>query len=169
MLRGSHGGLSGAGFSWWLSYSYSRVTDQLAGETVPRSLDQPHTVALGLDCRLPRQWSLDLLWQYHTGWPTTPVTARLVADPEDPEELELVPVFGALNSERLPVYHRLDLRASRSRDLPSGRWTTFVEIRNVYDRRNARGYDLDLGESGLVLRQENWLGIVPSLGVLWSF
>lgn len=162
-------GRRGAGLGWWLAWSYSRVTDRLAGETVPRSLDQPHTVSLGLACRLPRQWSLDLLWQYHTGWPTTPVTTLAVADPEDPDEADLVPVFGALNSRRLPVYHRLDLRASRSRDLPSGRWTTFVEIRNLYDRRNARGYDLDLDESGVVLRQENWLGIVPSLGVVWSF
>lgn len=168
LLRGSRGGR----FDWWLAYSYSRAEDRLAGETVKRSLDQPHSVSLDLNYRLPRQWNLNLAWRYHTGWPTTPVEARLVTDPEDPEEEpELAAVFGPLNSERLPSYHRLDLRASRRWDLRSGGLTFFVDVQNVYNRRNLAGFDVHLDEeAGVVeLEEENWPGFFPSVGITWEF
>ena len=67
LLRGSRG----ARFDWWLAYSYARAEDRPGrASKVPRSLDQPHTLALDLNCRLPRQWNLNLAWRYHTGWPT---------------------------------------------------------------------------------------------------
>jgi hypothetical protein len=170
LLRGSRG----ARFDWWLAYSYARAEDRLAGAVggkVPRSLDQPHTLALDLNYRLARQWNLNLAWRYHTGWPTTPVEARRVPDPEDPEETELAAVFGRLNSERLPIYHRLDLRASHHRDLRSGALTFFLDVQNLYDRRNVAGYDVTLDEDAGMLEvgEERWPGIFPSFGIIWDF
>ncbi len=183
LVRGSRG----ERFDWWLAYSYARAEDRLAGETVPRSLDQPHTLALDLNFQLPKQWNLNLAWRYHSGWPRTPVEARLVPgpddpddpdDPEDPEDPEeekaepvLVAVFGPLYSERFPPYHRLDLRASRRRDLRLGTLTFFVDIQNVYSRRNLAGFDAHLDEEAgvLELEEEHWPGIFPSLGVAWEF
>jgi outer membrane receptor protein involved in Fe transport len=174
MVRGSRG----ARFDWWLAYSYSRAEDRLAGETVPRSLDQPHAAALDLNFRLPRRWDLNLAWRARSGWPTTPVTAVLIEDPEDPgdpshpeTEPELTAAFGRLNSERLPLYHRLDLRASRRWDLRSGRLTFYADVQNAYDRRNLAGFDVLLDEeAGVVeLDEEHWPGIFPSLGVTWAF
>jgi hypothetical protein len=162
----------GERFDGWLAYSYARAEDRLAGAKVPRSLDQPHTVALDLNYRSARQWSLNLAWRYHTGWPVTPVEARFVTDPEDPEEEpELVAVFGRLNSERLPPYHRLDLRASRRWDLRSGGLTFFVDVQNVYNRRNLAGFDVHLDEdAGVVnLEAERWPGLFPSAGITWDF
>ena len=176
MLRGRRG----ARFDWWLAYSYARAEDRIAGiggiaeDTVPRGLDQPHTLAVDLSYRLPRQWSLNLAWRYHSGWPTTPVAAAFVVDPEDPEaEEELVAVFGRLYSERLPDYHRLDLRASRRWELRQGRGgqlTFFIDVQNLYNRRNLAGFDLKLDEeAGTVeLEAEHWPGIFPSLGIAWE-
>lgn len=167
LVRGSRG----ARFDWWLAYSYARAEDRLAGERVPRSLDQPHTVGLALHYRLPRQWNLNLAWRYHTGWPTTPVEARLVPDPEDPdEEPQLMPVFGRLNSERLPTYHRLDLRASRRWNVRSGALTFFVDVQDVYNRRNLAGFDIGLDEDAgtLELEDEGWPGFFPSFGITWE-
>ena len=166
LLRGSRG----ASFGWWLAYSYSRAEDQLAGKTVPRSLDQPHTLSLDLNWRLPRQWNLNLAERYHTGWPTTPVAAHLIEDPEDPEETQLVAVFGPLNSKRFPPYHRMDLRVSRRWDLRLGQLTFFADIQNLYDRRNLAGFDVHLDEEagGLNLERELWPGIFPSLGIRWE-
>ncbi len=163
LLRGSRG----ERFDAWLAYSYARAEDRLVGAWVPRSLDQPHTLTLDLNFRLPRRWDLNLAWRYHTGWPATPVGAVLIQDPEDPEEEpELAAVFGALNSERLPVYHRLDLRASRR----LGRLTFFVDVQNLYNRRNLAGFDVELDEdAGTVrLREEHWPGFFPSLGITWE-
>lgn len=168
LLRGSHGPRLG----WWLVYSWSRAEDRFSGEWLPRSLDQPHAVSFDVNCQLSREWSLNLAWRYHTGWPTTPVEARLVADPEDPEaEPELVAVFGRLNSGRLPDYHRLDLRASRRWATRAGGLTFFVDVQNVYNRRNLAGFDTQLDEeAGVVeLEEERWPGIFPSLGFIWDF
>jgi outer membrane receptor protein involved in Fe transport len=180
-------GRGGDAVAWWLAWSWSRVEDRLGGEKVRRSLDQPHAATLDVDFRLPRRWRLNLAWRYHTGWPTTPVEVIRVGqpgepgepedpgdpgEPEDPpEEPGLVVVAGPLNARRLPDYHRLDLRASRSWERPSGRWSLFFDVQNVYDRRNLAGFDLALDEEEgtLELEEENWPGLFPSLGVSWEF
>ena len=59
-------------------------------------------------------------------------------------ELEGVPTFGPINAERLPSYHRLDLRASREWRLQKGNLTLFLEIQNAYDRLNVAGFDRPL-------------------------
>lgn len=176
LVRGSRG----ERFDWWLAYSWAQAEDRFTkglpgtSETVPRALDQPHTVSLDLNFRLPGRWNLNLAWRYHSGWPTTPVEGRFVADPEDPEDpeedSELAAVFGPLRSERLPDYHRLDLRASRSWELRRGRWTLFFDVQNLYDRKNLAGFDLSLEEDeGTVeLEQEHWPGLFPSLGIVWE-
>jgi len=167
LLRGRRG----ERFGWWLSWARARAEDGIDGRDVPRPLDQPHTVTLDVGHRLPGQWNLNLAWRYHTGWPTTPVSATFVPDPEDPEEEpELVAVFGPLRSRRLPDYHRLDLRASRTWARGRGRITFFVDVQNLYDRANPAGFDVSLEEDeGVVLLEsEDWPGIFPSLGVRWE-
>ena len=173
LLRGKRG----ERFAWWLAYSYSRIEDRLPdvpGDSrryVPRALDQPHALTLDLNFRLPKRWNLNLAWRAHTGWPTTPVSGRFVADPDDPEEETFAVVFGRLNSERLPAYHRLDLRAARSWERRRGRLTFFVDVQNLYDRKNLGGFDLqvDPDEGSLDVVKEHWPGIFPSLGISWEF
>jgi outer membrane receptor protein involved in Fe transport len=179
LLRGS----AGARFDWWLAYAWARAEDRLGGARVPRALDQRHTLTLDLDLRLPAQWNLNLAWRYHSGWPTTPVAALDLPDPEgpddpdDPEDLTAAPaappavaVFGPLYSDRLPTYHRLDLRASRGWRVGRGRLTFFLDAQNLYDRRNLAGFDLVLDEDeGTVhLEGEHWPGFFPSLGIIWE-
>lgn len=159
-------------FAWWLASSYARAEDRLDGRTVPRALDQPNAVTLGLDFRLPARWRLNLAWRYHTGWPTTSVESSLVADPDDPEaETELTAAFGPLYGERLPDYHRLDARASRQWKLGRGALTFFVDVQNVYHHRNLAGFDVSVDEDeGVVeLEEEHWPGIFPSIGILWEW
>jgi outer membrane receptor protein involved in Fe transport len=169
-------GRAGTRVGWWAAYSWSRVEDRLDGRTVPRSLDQPHTATVAVDLALPRRWNLALAWRYHSGWPTTPVSAGFVAPEEDDEEEpELVARFGELNSERLPVYHRLDLRASRTRALRKGSLTFYVDVQNLYDRENLAGFDLAVDEEPIEdgvtaeLEPEHWPGLFPSVGVLWEW
>ncbi|MEP7011806.1 MAG: TonB-dependent receptor [Acidobacteriota bacterium] len=170
-------GRRGERLEGWVAYSFSRIEDRLAANsrdpaaTVPRSLDQPHALTLDLNIRLPRAWNLNLAWKAHTGWPTTPVSGQLVADPDDPEEATFAVVFGRLNSKRLPPYHRLDLRASRSWERRRGRLTFFVDVQNLYDRQNLGGFDLqvDAEAESFDLVKEHWAGIFPSLGINWEF
>ncbi|HVS01751.1 MAG TPA: TonB-dependent receptor [Thermoanaerobaculia bacterium] len=163
LLRGRWG----SRLDWWAAYTWSRAEERIGGDTVRRQLDQPHALSLDVGYRLPREWRLNLAWRYHSGWPTTPVAAAFVGDPEEPEEEpELVGVFGPLRSQRLPAYHRLDLRASRRWQLRRGGLTFFVDVQNLYDRANLAGFDvaLDDEEETLELEAERWPGIFPSFG-----
>jgi outer membrane receptor protein involved in Fe transport len=176
LVRGRIG--DGERVRWWASYAWARAVDEipaLGGDEVPRSLDQPHTAVMNLDLTLPHDWRLNLAWRYRSGWPTTPVTVETVPAPEDPddpessEDGELVPTFGRLNSQRLPDYHRLDLRASREILARRGRLIFYLDVQNLYDRDNVAGFDPIFDDDVFTLEPEIWPGIFPSLGVRWEF
>ena len=82
-----------------------------------------------------------------------------------------MPALGTLSSERLPVYHRLDLRASRSWRLRGGELELFFDVQNVYDRENVAGFDLGIDDegTGITLPEEHWPGIFPSVGISFEF
>lgn len=163
---------------WWVGYAYSRIQDRIASSgalrSVPRRFDQPHALTLDLNLRPGRQWNLNFAWRYHTGWPTTAISGRLEEDDEG--EVEAVPVFGPRNGERLPPYHRLDLRASREWKPSWGTVGLFVEIQNLYDRENTAGFDVDFellvdqqGQVQVLALEEPWGGFLPSFGVTFDF
>jgi hypothetical protein len=195
LLRGArHGALD-----WWLAYSLARAEDRLDGRSTPRQLDQRHALNLNLAYQFGEHWNLALAWRFHTGWPTTPVTFRTIAGPADEEgeenggaedgdgtqdeevmtpaagpylegALEQVAVLGPFNSLRLPSYHRLDLRLTRSFSLRNSKVVLFVDLQNVYDRKNLAGFDITSDdEDQLMVAEEHWPGIYPSLGVSWRF
>ena len=180
-------GTARRGLQWWLSYSYARTRDRIDGRLVPRRFDQPHALNLDLDFDLGEHWHLNLAWRYHTGWPTTSVFGELAPEESDDllsgiskddeeDEPEFVLGFGPIHGERLPPYHRLDLRASREWQRPGGTLGFFLEVQNLYDRENVAGFDVDfelaLRPDGIVdvtTVNEIWGGIRPSFGFTWEF
>lgn len=163
----ARGGI-GRRFGWWATYSWAFTEDLIDGEWVPRLFDERHSLKLDLNVRPSEWWNLNAAWRFHTGWPTTPVSLRPEID--DDGELEMVPVLGPLNSERLSDYHRLDVRISRRWSRQWGSTVAFVDVQNVYDRRNAAGFDLEVDDDGsLTSVQESWTGILPSAGVRFEF
>ena len=74
--------------------------------------------------------------------------------------------------ERLPHYHRLDLRATRRWTTQRGDWSFFVELVNLTNHGNVFGYDyfkeLD-GDGNFILQreEETWFTILPSIGATW--
>ncbi len=164
-LRGSLGSRA----TWWINYAYASTEDEIAGRRLPRLFDQRHTVNLDLDLRAGRHWRINLAGRYHTGWPTTPLTLQEAVDDEG--EVEYVPVLGRLNSERLPSYHRLDVRASRRWEIGSASLDLFFDVQNLYNRRNLAGFDFDIDEDEGVLRAaaEEWPGFLPSAGISLEF
>ncbi len=170
-LRGSWG----PRVDWWLSYAHARTFDRIDGAEVPRRIDQPNTFNIDFNFHLGREWNLNLAWRYHSGWPTTAISGRIEVDEEGREEI--VPVFGPINGERLPEYHRLDLRLSKEWQLRRGSLGFFVELQNLYDRPNIAGLDLDFdyvvlpsGQIEVVATEkEIWGAFLPSFGITWEF
>lgn len=144
-LRGRPGGR----VTWFATYALSRSEEPIDGRWVRRENDQPHAVQADVDLVLLAGIRLNLAWRYHTGWPTTAITAR-TGDPAA-GEAAIVPVLGPRNSERLADSHRLDLRPSRDWSLGRGTLTAFLEIQNAYRHRNVLGFEisLELDDDGL--------------------
>jgi hypothetical protein len=174
-------GRGGRKLDWWLNYAYARVEDEIDGRDVPRGIDQPHTLNLDLAWRVNPRWTLNLAFRYHTGWPTTAVMGELQEDDEG--EVEPVLVFGPLYGERLPDYHRLDLRVSREWRLRKGNLSFFLDLQNLYDRSNLAGFKVEFefaqqdgevvvlpdGSVEVIKVEEHWGGFLPSIGVEWEW
>ena len=165
----------GGTFDWWMNYAWSEATDSIDGRDVPRNTDQTHAMNLGVSWRPRPRWSFNGVWIYHTGWPTTPISVTLGTGPDG--ELVAEPVVGALRSARLDDYHRLDIRASRRFARERFVWELFIDVQNLYNRRNDAGFEVDGGnffvddQGNAVYRPspELWFGVLPSFGISWTF
>ncbi|MEM1179475.1 MAG: TonB-dependent receptor [Acidobacteriota bacterium] len=157
-------------FTWWASYSWSESEQRVGGEWIPVAIDQTHAVTLSAGYQLGR-WKLDAVWQYHTGWPVTALDARLDADGD------IEPLPGPIYGDRVDDYHRLDLRLSRQFSFSWADMLLYFDIQNAYNRDNVRGFEygpeaFSVGDDGAVAvtpTVDEWLGVIPSFGVTWSF
>lgn len=86
-------------------------------------------------------------------------------------------MVGDLRSIRLDDYHRLDVRASRRFARKRSVFELFIDIQNLYNRRNDAGFEVDgldfrIDEQGRAVYEpsvETWLPLLPSFGVSWTF
>lgn len=164
-------GSAGPRVDWFLNYTRARITDRISGREVPRSMDQPHTVRLDFDVRGPRQIDFNVALRYHTGWPTTALTARLVTGDDGLQRIE--PILGPLYGERVPAYLRVDVRARRIFALRHGELEVYLALQNAASRKNVRGYSFDFklveGEVEVERETKTWSRLLPTVGVSWSF
>jgi len=128
-------------FSGWASISLSqaRRKDKRTGESFVFEYDQPINVSLVGNYKFNKKWSLGAKLWAHSGAPVTPVIDA-VEDADRPGFYR--PVYGKLNSDRFPTYHRIDLRIDRTfqrkNDNTMG---AYVELMNILGTENAAGYD----------------------------
>lgn len=156
----------------WASYTLSRLEEEVDGRYVPGATDQPHALQLGLGYRSRGGWNFQGVWRWHSGWPTTAVLGRLATGEGLSPTAQLV--LGERNAERLPAYHRLDFRVGRSWKLGRSRLSVTLDLQNLYDRKNVRGYGdftLETTPAGEVIvrsREVSFGGILPSFGIRWE-
>ncbi|HSD89492.1 MAG TPA: TonB-dependent receptor [Kofleriaceae bacterium] len=121
----------------WLAYSYSHSTRVDAPGQTRRlfDYDQPHSLNLAASYRFGR-WQLGGRFRLHSGLPTTPVVAATY----DSDANLYDPVYGAVNSERAPMHHQLDLRIDRATHWGPVKITQFLDVQNVYMNETVVGY-----------------------------
>jgi hypothetical protein len=164
-------------FDWSAGYALASARDRVAGRLVPRPFDQRHTVSAyaayaPADGAVLGRWRAAAGWQWHTGWPYTPytVTTTRAAD----GNVDVRREFGTHNAGRFGPYHRLDLRASRRFDTRRGHVLAFVDVFNVYNRKNPQALDYAVFVNGTRVsvqtdRPDAYLPVMPSFGVTWEF
>jgi len=161
-----------ASWTWWASYTWSRVTDRIDGRDVVRSWDQRHAIQAGFGWHDER-WSFSAAASVHSGWPATDLS--LVEDGVDADgEPVYVAVAGQRNALRHPSFSSVDLRVSRRFRVPRGRLLAFFEVSNVLNRRNVCCIDFDIEEDAdgnpvLERSFDYWLPRLPAIGILWEF
>lgn len=162
----------GRAFGWWAGYALARAEDEIDGRMVPRSRDQRHTFNAVVRRRFGALWDVALAGQYHSGWPTTPVTATSVVNPDGTTAIR--PVLGPRNAERLPPFHRVDLQVRRRFAIGRATLSAFLEITNLYGRENVCCIDelVYLPRQDGTVRVERhesfWLRQAPVFGMTWD-
>ena len=154
-------------WNWWASYTWAKVTDDFGEREEPRSWDQRHAFQAGIGWE-DDEWSFSAAAGVHSGWPTTDLElVELGLDDEGEVVYEAIP--GPRNAARLPAFASLDIRLSRRFDLPRGSLLAFVEVSNVFNRRNVCCIDWDIADDGLEFSEDYWMPLLPAIGVLWEF
>ena len=163
---------NGNKFFGWVSYAYalSKRRDRVGESYRPYSFDQTHVATLAASYNLTPTWEFGAKWQYRTGNPYTPVEGATIRydlrDPLNPRPI-YVPIYAETNSDRLPPYHRLDLRISKIFQFSGWKLGVFLELLNAYNRKNLLDftYEDDYSERNDV----NQLPILPYLGITAEF
>ncbi len=174
---------TGSKLSWWASYAYAKVEENvdsiyfpsedvaiLFNKAISTPQDQRHTLYLDLHYRPTAKWRISTAFQFHSGWPYTDVYLDSAITPEGTGYwVQAGEQWGARHNS----YQRLDLRINRFFPLSKGRITAFIEVLNVLNRKNVRGYSYgltyDWGRYHIRREAETWFGILPSFGISYDF
>jgi hypothetical protein len=107
----------------------------------------------------------------HFAWRHNPALG--LAEPleigPDREGLPVAVVLGPRNSERYPTYHRLDLTVRRTIERSWGSYVPYLQVLNVYNRRNVLFYYYDFNAAPPVRSGFSMFPLLPAIGVEVSF
>jgi hypothetical protein len=163
---------------WSVSYALASAREQITGRTVPRAVDQRHTVHGDWSYRpSSNKWRLNLAWLWHSGWPYTPPLVEVDTLVNTDTQFALFGRWypGEINSGRLPSYRRADVRWTRYFNTRRGQWSFFAEVYNLLGSDNPRGYYVNIdvdNQRRLVTtprRSEGNIGRLPTIGLTWEF
>jgi hypothetical protein len=169
----------GESWDWSASYALSSTETRIGGDWVPQFWDQTHALSVTAGWRPTPRWTITGAFQVHSGWPFTPQiiefdTLTVFQGQGLNSALRSREEFGALNSERLPAYHRLDLRVTRQFALRNGTIDVYLDLFNAYNQQNLRAYEYGTTLVGTELKwvrypDEELLPFLPSIGFRWEF
>jgi Outer membrane receptor for ferrienterochelin and colicins len=158
-------------FYGWLNYSYSYSDRQRGDIVLPYRFDLRHVFKLVLNYRINSWLELGARWSYSSNFPYTEpkgIIPRIVNDSIVVNPLTNKVVFNldfGDESDKYksirPAYHRLDLRLSAFTKFWNADWTFYLDVMNVYNRKNIIGYDYSLTSDYAVKRKT--IGMIPIL------
>jgi outer membrane receptor protein involved in Fe transport len=177
----------GTRWAWSASYVLALAEDEipeLAGTTcayqvacadgawVPRRYDQRHAIGLHVAYQPNAQWNLSAGWRYHSGWPATDwaYDARALED----GSVFWRRTFGPVRGNRLPAYHRLDMRVTRELMVRGNPLHMYFDVFNLYNRTNLGSYQYSgTFTNGQVfmerLNGQTLLPLLPTIGFRYEF
>ncbi len=158
----------------WAVYSLNFVDRYDGTRTYNPIWDRRHNVNLVASYSFGkfRSWKATARWNYGSGFPFTPTQGfyeRLDFQQGIDQNIpnangDLGILYGALNSSRLPDYHRLDLGVTKTWKFSERRSVQMdLSVTNAYDRRNIFYFDR------VTAQRKDQLPLLPSFGVSYTF
>ena len=161
----------------WVGYTLMKAESKYEVQdatSVPEIFEQRHEVKIYYELELER-WDFSLLWVYGSGRPYTPFLGVYDIDLPDGTATSL-PIYGDLNSVRLPAYIRADLAFSYNFSFRKSRGKVQFSIFNLFDRDNVKDIqylaiknDDNTSNFEIAERRINMLGILPSINLQLKF
>ncbi|MBN2053762.1 TonB-dependent receptor [bacterium] len=158
------------------TYTYCEARSRRADEPyLWESWDRRHCATWIAGWKLNPRWELGWKWRFGTGFPYTPLTnvIRVVDDLDgdgryEPDEGETFTYQRddpdeVIRSERYPAYHRLDFRVQYSRRYRHLDVMYYLDIINLYARKNIQSYDYNADFSER--EEEEGMPFLPSFGI----
>jgi hypothetical protein len=181
-------------FAGWGSYTWGRANVNSYGRRSPFDYDRRHALSLVGTYRMKRWLELAASARVASGFPYDPVLGLVVAaspvNDESGNLVKYVPEVDAnglyvwtttkggvenLNTATLPLFARVDVRATFKPSWWSSRWQFYVEVINVLNRDNAGSfnpvlsYDPGSDRPAVTYKPEGSFPLLPSLGIRCRF
>ena len=128
----------------------------LDGVERPSAYEQRFIANLGGGYRPGARWEFAFKFRIGEGRPATPFLPDGMQDP------------GAFNSIRLPAFHSLDLRVDRRWSFRSWSLVAYVDVQNVYNRKN---FTETRWDPRAMMTEEvgGSIGVLPTIGLSADF
>ena len=164
----------------WINYSYSKATRERYRSEAPFRFDQTHNINIVLNYRVNSWFEIGARWNYASNFPFTEpvgITPRILNDSLVVNPLTNQVLFNLdygtdenRLSSRKPAYHRLDLRFSAFARFWNADWTFYLDVINVYNRKNVLNYDYNLNSNlQITQRTTGMFPILPTFGINAKF
>ncbi len=147
----------------WASYTWGHADIDAYGRRYPFDYDRRHALSVVTSARLTRLLQLAGTLRVASGFPYTPVqglrvAAAAIADAngntiayvpqQDPGGLYVWTTnpgsVNSLNTGRLPIFARLDMRVTFRPSRSNNRWLFYIEVINALNRKNTGAYETKL-------------------------
>lgn len=169
LLRRPAGTLRG-----WIAYSWARTERRTATDRFPPGHDRRHTLDLVLEAPGPLRSQLGLRWGFGSPLPYTPIAGAWLHREYHPrfnhyDEFDEESVGGPINGARYPPYSRLDLSLRWRFRKWGGLRRPYLEVVNVYNRRNVFVYRFDYRAVPPTRSGLTQLPLLPTVGLEFEF
>lgn len=154
----------------WMAYGFNKTERRAGGQTFPPAHDRRHTVNVVLRAPGPLGSDLGLRWSWGSPLPYTGLNGEWSHREYQLSQHNFAggdaePLSTAINAERFPSYSRLDVGLRWQFAKWGIEWNPYVQIANVYGRRNVFLYVFDYGSRPPTRSGVAQVPLFPSFGV----
>ena len=166
-------------FFGWIAYTLSRSVRQDTPDAPEHLIgfDQTHILTALGSYRVGHGWEIGARFRLVSGNLQTPEVCDSASEACDQSRVNAMwqgstgafssLAFGSRNSERLPLFHQLDLRVDKTWTFALWKMSAYLDIQNVYNQQNVEGINYNYN---FTARQySTGLPILPSFGLRGEF